>query len=326
MPGKNANQFHLHRHLARLVGVEVGGHVGVGVPGRRAALEQLLVELERFDRFGRVDEALHLVGVLGVLILEAPGIQRRGHAHGDALGAALGVHRRAIDGLAVDLAPLEELRDVHKLVPVLGYGERAAVFGLERLLDFRPREPVLAVDPGERVAHSRQRPVLGLALGPGRIVVNGRGQEVVHGDAFLREEVVEPDVVPVLGAGAQPLAVADHQVAQLAARVELVEKAVGEAGPRHELELHLNAALGGEVLGQFGQRVGRVPGRPAERQLLVLRVRDVAREGERGRSANQGESGSDHRRVLPNLAPDRVRPPRRRGLTGRRFTELTKLN
>ncbi len=225
-----------------------------------------------------------MIRILGVLVLEAPGVERRGHAHGDALGAALGVDRDAVDGLAVDLAPLEELGDVHELVPVLGHAELAAVLGLERVADLRACEPVLAVDPAERVAHRRQCPVIGRALRPGRIGVDRGRQKVVHRDAVGFEEIVQLDVVAVGGAAADPLAVADHQITELAARVELVDETVGEVGPRHELELHLDAGLGGEVLGQLGQRVGRVPRRPAQRDLLLLRLRHVRDQREcRGR-------------------------------------------
>ncbi len=175
-----------------------------------------------------------------------------------------------------------------------GHAEVAAVLGLERLLDLGAREPVLAVDPGQRVAHRRQRPVLGLTLGPSRVVVDRRRQEIIHRDALRVEEVVELDVVAVLGAGAEPLAVADHQVAELAARVELVEEAVGEVGPGHELEVHLDAARGGEVLGQLGQRVGRVPGRPAQRQRFILGLGGVDPDGEGGGSRDERESRLDH--------------------------------
>ena len=57
-------------------------------------------------------------------------------------------------------------------------------------------------------------------------------------DAVGLEEVVELHVVAGLGAQADPLAVADHQVAELPARVQLVEHPVGEVGPGHELEIH----------------------------------------------------------------------------------------
>jgi hypothetical protein len=39
-------------------------------------------------------------------------VERRGHPHGDVLGAALGVDRDTVAGLAVDLAALEELGDL----------------------------------------------------------------------------------------------------------------------------------------------------------------------------------------------------------------------
>jgi len=76
--------------------------------------------------------------------------------------------------------------------------------------------------------------------------------------------------VAVLGGATNPLAVADDEVAKLALRVELVEEAVGIASPRDELVFHLNAALGGKVLRELDQGVGRVPGCPAQRQLLGL--------------------------------------------------------
>ena len=79
------------------------------------------------------------------------------------------------------------------------------------------------------------------------------------------EEIVELDVVPVLGRAADPLAVADDQVAELALGIELVEKAVGVVGPRHELELHGDAGFGGEVLAQLNKGVGRIPCGPAQR-------------------------------------------------------------
>ena len=70
--------------------------------------------------------------------------------------------------------------------------------------------------------------------------------------------------------GAKPLAVPDHEIAQLAARIELVEKTVREIGPGHELEVHLDAGFGREILGQLAQGVGRVPSRPTKGQLLSL--------------------------------------------------------
>ena len=89
----------------------------------------------------------------------------------------------------------------------------------------------------------------------------------------------------VLRRAADPLAVADDQVAQLAVGIELVEEAVGIARPWDELVLHLDAGLG-EVLAKLDQRVGRVPGRPAQSKLLALRRRRLAGKS---RQCNAGE-------------------------------------
>ncbi len=54
-----------------------------------------------------------------------------------------------------------------------------------------------------------------------------------------------------------------HEViAQRAVRIEFVEEAIGVVGPGHEFELHADPGLGGEVLRQFDQGIGRVPCRP----------------------------------------------------------------
>ena len=68
------------------------------------------------------------------------------------------------------------------------------------------------------------------------------------------------------------MAVADRQVAELPAGVQLVEETAGEVRPGNELELHPDAGLRGEVLRQLDERVGRVPRRPAQREI-VLRLR-----------------------------------------------------
>jgi hypothetical protein len=86
--------------------------------------------------------------------------------------------------------------------------------------------------------------------------------------------------VSVLGRAANPLAVADDQVAELALGIELVEEAVGVVRPGNEFELHGNAGFGGKILAQLNKSVRRVPRRPAERQLLRLRR---SREGCRRR-------------------------------------------
>ena len=84
------------------------------------------------------------------------------------------------------------------------------------------------------------------------------------------EEVVELDVPVIFSGAADPLAVADDQIAELAMRIELIEKAIGIARPRDELVFHLTAGLGGEILGELHQSIRRVPCRPAQRELLAL--------------------------------------------------------
>ena len=76
----------------------------------------------------------------------------------------------------------------------------------------------------------------------------------------------------VFRAAADPLAVADQQIAEFAAGVQLVEHAVGEVRPGHEFEIHGVAVFGLEFLRQLDKRVGRIPGRPAQRQLIGLRI------------------------------------------------------
>ena len=280
--GPGEGEVHVHRHLSGFEGVDALAHVAVGRTGRGAAVVEGLVEFEPLHRAFGIHEAFHLVGLVGVLVFEAEAVEHVHGAHGDAFRAALGVDRGAIDGLAVDLALLEEFGDLLELVERRGRGEIPAVLFLEFLLQFGPLEPVLAVGPADDVAHGRQRPVVRRVLRPFGIADDRRRHEVIHGDAFLGEEVVQLDVVAVLGRAADPLAVADDQVAQLALGVELVEEAVGVVGPRHELELHVDAGFGGEVLGKFDKRVRRIPGGPAQGQILGLRdVRDGGRREQR---------------------------------------------
>jgi hypothetical protein len=82
-----------------------------------------------------------------------------------------------------------------------------------------------------------------------------------------------------LGGAADPLAVTDNDVAELALGIQFIEKAIRVAGPRHELVFHLNSGLGGEVFRELHQSVGRVPCRPAQRQLLCLGNRLTAKTG-----------------------------------------------
>ena len=230
---------------------------------------------------GRVDEAVHVIGVLRIVVLEAIAVERVGHAHRDAFGAALGVDVGPVDLLAVDLLAGEEFGDLEEFVPGLRRLELATVFLLELGAQLGLGEPVLAIGPADGVGHRRQRPVVRRVLRPLGIADDGRVHEVVHGDLFFVEEVVQLDVVPVLGGAADPLAVADDEVAELAVRVELVDEAVGVARPGDELVLHLDAGLLGEVLAELDQRVRRVPRRPAERQRFVLCLRFV--DSRRGR-------------------------------------------
>ena len=269
--GPGEGKVHLHRHLTGFEGVDAFAHVAVGRARRGAAIVKRLVELQPLHRPGRVDEALHVIGLVGVLVFEAEAVEDIHRPHGDPFRAALGIDRGAVDLLAVDLAALEEFGDVLQF----GEGRRrrqiAAVFGLELGLDLGLREPVLAVGPADHIAHRRQRPVVRRVLRPFRIADHRRRDEIVHLDAVLVEEVVQLDVLAVLGGAADPLAVADHQVAQMAARVQLVQEAVGKARPGHELEFHVDPGLGGEVLRQLDQRIRRVPGGPAQGQILRLR-------------------------------------------------------
>ena len=170
-----------------------------------------------------------------------------------------------------------------QFVPGLRRLEFAAVLLLELGAQFGLGEPVLAIGPADGVGHRRQRPVVRRVLRPLGIADDRRVHEVVHGDLFFVEEVVQLDVVAVLGRPADPLAVADDEVAKLAVRVELVDETVGVARPGDELVFHLDAGLLGEVLAELDQRVRRIPRRPAERQRLVLglcgsRSRDDGRD------------------------------------------------
>ena len=111
------------------------------------------------------------------------------------------------------------------------------------------------------------------------------------------EEVVELDVPVVLRRAADPLAVADDQVAQLAVRVELVEEAIGIARPGDELVLHLDAGFFGEVLAELDERVGRIPCRPAQGELLALSC------GRVGCNSRQRNAGEESERAAHPLRP-----------------------
>ena len=103
---------------------------------------------------------------------------------------------------------------------------------------------------------------------------------------FFGEEIVEFDVPMIFRSSADPLAVADDQVAQFAVRIELVEEAVGIARPWDELVFHFDTGLLGKVLAKLNQCVRRIPGRPAQGKLLAL-GRD--RLAGKGRQRHSGE-------------------------------------
>src|SRR5262249_8862456 len=97
---------------------------------------------------------------------------------------------------------------------------------------------------------------------------------------------------------ADPLAVADDQIAQLAVRVELVEEAVGIARPWDELVLHLDAGLLGEILAELDKGVCRIPCRPAQGKLALSCSRLARKTGQR--------HGGEQRAVVPRpLRPSR---------------------
>src|SRR6266478_9562920 len=129
--GKERKEVHLHRHLTGLEGVEPLGHVGIAHAWRGAALVKRLIEFQSLDRVGRVDEALHLIGFLRIVVLEAPIVERVGHAHRDAFRAALGVNVSPVNLLAVDLSSLKEFGDPLESIAGLWRAEGALVFLLE---------------------------------------------------------------------------------------------------------------------------------------------------------------------------------------------------
>ena len=181
------------------------------------------------------------------------------------------------------------------------------VFLLEVGLDLGSREPVLAIGPADRIAHRRQGPVVRRVLRPLRITDHRRRHEIVHRDSFLLEEIIQLDVVAVLGGAADPLAVADDEIAQLALGIEFVEEAIGIARPRDELVFHLDASLGGEVLAELHQGVGGIPGRPTQGQLFGLGGSlSAEKRSDSNRARSQRMHHSDHL-TLPVVAGDR--PP-----------------
>jgi hypothetical protein len=100
------------------------------------------------------------------------------------------------------------------------------------------------------------------------------------------------------------LAVADNDVAKLSFRVEFVEEPVRVARPRDELVFHLNSGLRGEIFRKLHQGVGRIPRRPAQRQLFCLSNSLAAKtRGGNNRGNSQSTHHLDHY-TLPVVAGD----------------------
>ncbi len=151
-----------------------------------------------------------------------------------------------------------------------GFGQITTCGLFECRFDVVAGEPVFAVEPAVRVAHRRQRIVVGRAFGPCGIGIDRRIGKVGHADSFIVEEIVQFDIMAVFCTTTYPLAIADKQVTQLAAGVQFIEHTVGKVGPRNELKAHGVAGLRFEFFGQFDQRVRRVPSGPAQGKILGL--------------------------------------------------------
>ena len=163
---EEGEEVHLQSDLTRFEGIEPLRHVGIGITRRRAALVELFIGFEPLHRTGRIDEAVHRIRLVGVLIFEAVVVKIVRDTHGDAFRTALGIDGGAINLFAIDIATLEELRDVAELIERFRHTEIATILGLEIPLHVRSREPILAISPAHRIAHRRQRPIVGRVLRP----------------------------------------------------------------------------------------------------------------------------------------------------------------
>ena len=125
-----------------------------------------------------------------------------------------------------------------------------------------------------------------------------QGHYVKLNDFFAKEGIKMTDFAPatVVGYAEWPKNSPNYWA------LPAMADAVGEVGPRHELELHVDAGLRGEVLRQLDQRIGRIPGRPAQGDGLALRMgsaaahRECGRQGQ-GRKPGQRFQQSVHVRV-----------------------------
>src|SRR3954468_4841024 len=140
---EEGEEVHLQSDLTRFEGIESLRHVGIGITRRRAALVELFIGFEPLHRTGRIDEAVHRIRLVRVLIFEAVVVKIVRDTHGDAFRTAFGVDSGTINLFAIDIAALEELRDIAELIERFRHTEIATVLGREILLHVRPREPVL---------------------------------------------------------------------------------------------------------------------------------------------------------------------------------------
>ena len=207
---------HHHRYLAGLECIQTFAHIGVGHTGRRTTFVQGLVELQCANRVRTVHIAVEVIRLGRILVLEAKGIEHVTHTHGDAFRAALGEDVGAIDFLSIDLAALEEFGHLLELCPGFGRSEVTVMLLLELRLDFGFTEPVFAVGPAQRIGHGGQGPVVRRIFRPLGVTDHGCRCKVGHLDAFFGEEVIEFDVVATFRRSADPLAIANDQIAQLA--------------------------------------------------------------------------------------------------------------
>lgn len=96
--------------------------------------------------------------------------------------------------------------------------------------------------------------------------------KVIHLNAIGIEERIQFHIVACLCRATNPLAVADHEIAKLATRIQFVEHTVSKVWPGYKFEMHLVSGFCFKILGKLDQCIGRVPGRPTQGQVLGLRI------------------------------------------------------
>jgi hypothetical protein len=103
----------------------------------------------------------------------------------------------------------------------------------------------------------------------------------------------------IFSGAADPLAVADDQIAELAVGIELVEETIGVARPRDELVFHFDSSFFGEILAELDKGVGRIPCRPAQCELLVLRCRRLIGDSRQRDAGKESERSTHQLRPFP---------------------------